>query len=181
MYRSLLVGKRMLIVLDNARDAAQVRPLLPGSPTCRVVVTSRNRLAGLAATEAAHLLTLDVMTIAEAKELLRHRLGAERAAAESAAAARIIESSARLPLAMCIIGARAAAQPGLTLGQVATDLGAQPSLDAFAADRDPAADVRAALSWSYRQLDTGAARIFRLLSVLRPLAGRRWCEPLRVP
>ena len=165
LYRSLLVGKRMLVLLDNARDAAQVRPLLPGSPTCRVVVTSRNQQTGLAAIEAAHLLTLDVMTDGEARQLLAHRLGASRIAAESDATARIIESSARLPLAMCIIGARAATQPGLTLAQVATDLGAQPDLDAFAAGRDPAADVRAALSWSYRQLDRSAARMFRLLGV----------------
>lgn len=124
LYRSLLVGKRMLVVLDNAHDAAQVRPLLPGASTCRVLITSRAQLAGLAATEAAHLLALDVMTDAEAWELLRHRLGASRCAAERGAISRIIEASARLPLAMCIIGARVAAEPDLSLDQVATDLAA---------------------------------------------------------
>ena len=84
--------------------------------------------------------------------------------AEAGAAARIIESAARLPLAICVVGARAAAQPELTLARVAAALDAEPGLDAFA-DRDPAADVRAALSWSYRQLDAPAARLFRLLGL----------------
>jgi tetratricopeptide (TPR) repeat protein/transcriptional regulator with XRE-family HTH domain len=162
LYRSLLAGKRVLVLLDNARDAAQVRPLLPGSPTCRVVVTSRNQLTGLVATEAARPLMLDVLTDSEAGQLLEHRLGADRLAAHPGAAAQIIGSCARLPLALCIIAARVAMRPDLQLGQIAADLAAHPGLDPFTDDSDPAADIRAAFSWSYRQLDPAAARAFRL-------------------
>jgi tetratricopeptide (TPR) repeat protein/transcriptional regulator with XRE-family HTH domain len=162
LYRSLLVGQRVLIVLDNACDEAQVRPLLPGSPTCRVVVTSRNQLTGLAAIEAARPLTLDVLTEAEALRLLHQRLGAERVDSDPDATARIITSCARLPLALSIIAARAAMRPDLPLTQIAADLAERPGLEAFTAGPDPAADVRAALSWSCRQLDADAARAFRL-------------------
>ena len=162
LYRSLLAGKRMLVLLDNARDAAQVRPLLPGAPTCRVIVTSRNQLAGLVATEAARPLQLDVLTDREASQLLEQRLGADRLAAHPGAAARIIASCARLPLALSIIAARAAMRPDLSLREIAAELAASPDLDAFRDDSDPAADVRAAFSWSYRQFDAEAARAFRL-------------------
>jgi tetratricopeptide (TPR) repeat protein len=162
LYRSLLAGRRMLVVLDNARDVAQVRPLLPGAPTCRAIVTSRNQLTGLAAIEGAHLLTLDVLTGPEARDLLRYRVGAPRADADPGAAAQIIRACAHLPLALSIIAARAAMRPDVPLGQVATGLRAQPGLDAFTAGGDPAADARAVFSWSYRQLSPAAARVFRL-------------------
>jgi tetratricopeptide (TPR) repeat protein/transcriptional regulator with XRE-family HTH domain len=162
LYRSLLAGKRVLLVLDNASDEAQVRPLLPGSLTCRVVVTSRNQLTGLVATEAAQPLLLGVMTGAEARSLLRERLGQDRISSDTGATDQIISSSARLPLALCIIAARAAMRPDLPLARVAADLAAHPELDAFTAAGDPAADVRTALSWSYRQLTAGVARAFRM-------------------
>jgi tetratricopeptide (TPR) repeat protein/transcriptional regulator with XRE-family HTH domain len=162
MYRSLLAGKRMLVVLDNARDVAQVRPLLPGSPTCRVVVTSRSQLTGLAAIEAAHPLLLDVLTDAEARELLAHRLSEGRIAEDPGAVRQIISSCAHLPLALCIIAARAAMRPDLPLAHIAADLAVHPGIAAFADDDDPAADIRAAFSQSYRQLDAGIARAFRL-------------------
>jgi tetratricopeptide (TPR) repeat protein/transcriptional regulator with XRE-family HTH domain len=162
LYRSLLAGKRMLIVLDNANDEAQVRPLLPGSLTCRVVVTSRNQLTGLAAIEAARLLMLDVLTGAEASELLQQRLGADRLSADPSAAAQIIRACAHLPLALSIIAARVAAVPGLSLTRVAQEVAGSPDLGEFSGGHDPAADVRIVLSWSYRQLDPGAARAFRL-------------------
>jgi tetratricopeptide (TPR) repeat protein len=162
LYRSLLAGKRMLLVLDNARDETQVRPLLPGSPTCRVVVTSRNQLTGLAAIEAARPLTLDVLTDTEAFGLLGQRLGADRVGSDPSAAEQIITSCARLPLALSIIAARAAMQPDLPLTQIAADLAAHPGLEAFTTGPDPAADIRTALSWSYQQLDAGTARAFRL-------------------
>jgi tetratricopeptide (TPR) repeat protein/transcriptional regulator with XRE-family HTH domain len=162
LYRSLLAGKRMLLVLDNARDEGQVRPLLPGALTCRVVVTSRNQLTGLAAIEATGPLTLDVLTETEALQLLGQRLGADRVSSDPGAAERIITSCARLPLALSIIAARAAMQPELPLTQIAADLDARPGLEVFTTGPDPAADIRAALSWSYRQLDADAARAFRL-------------------
>jgi hypothetical protein len=166
LYRSLLAGKRMLIVLDNARNAAQVRPLLPGSPTCRVLVTSRDQLPGLTATEAARPLPVNALTCAEARQLLVRRLGSARLAADRHATDRIIGSCAGLPLALCIVAARAELRPDLPLARIATDLARQPNLDAFTDMADPAADVRAAFTWSYRQLDSETARTFRLAGLL---------------
>jgi len=164
LYRSVLADKRMLVILDNARDAAQVRPLLPGSPTCLVLVTSRARLPGLAATEGARLVPLDVLTAAEAHELLAGRLG-ERAGAEAEAADQLIESCSRLPLALSIVAARAAARPFLPLTGLARELAdAQGRLDALDAG-DPVASVRAVFSWSCEQLSETAGRLFRLLGL----------------
>lgn len=165
LYRSLLAGRRMLVLLDNARDAEQVRPLLPGTPGCLVVVTSRDRLTSLVATEAARPLILDLPTFQEARELLARRLGTERIAGERAAVDEIIRRCARLPLALAVAAARAATQPGLTLQAVAGRLDAERSqLDAFAAS-DLSTDTRAAFSWSYRTLDPDTARLFRLLGL----------------
>ncbi len=164
LYRSVLADKRMLVILDNARDAAQVRPLLPGSPACLVLVTSRARLPGLAATEGARLVPLDVLTAAEAHELLAGRLG-ERAGDEEEAAGELIESCSRLPLALSIVAARAAARPFLPLAGLARELAdAQGRLDALDAG-DPVASVRAVFSWSCEQLSETAARLFRLLGL----------------
>src|SRR5262249_12847962 len=127
LYRSLLAGKRMLVVLDNARDVAHARPLLPGSPTCRVVVTSRNQLAGLAAIDAAPPLALDVLSDGEARQLLAARLGESRLAADADAVTRIIDACARLPLALSVVAARAATAPRLPLRQIAAGLPASPA------------------------------------------------------
>jgi transcriptional regulator with XRE-family HTH domain len=162
LYRSVLAGKRMLIILDNALDAAQVRPLLPGSPTCRVIVTSRNQLPGLTAIEAARPLTVPALTDAEALQLLARRLGPAVLAADPAAAAQLISSCAGVPLALCIVTARAELRPDLSLARIAADLASQPVLDALTGMADPAADIRASFSWSYQQLDALAARTFRL-------------------
>jgi DNA-binding SARP family transcriptional activator/tetratricopeptide (TPR) repeat protein len=165
LFRSLLDGKRMLIVLDNARDVAQVRPLLPGSPGSLVVVTSRNELTGLVAAEGAVPLTLDVLSDGEAHEMLARRLGDERVAAEPEAAAEITESCARLPLALSIAVGRAAARPKRPLTELAAELrDARGRLDALEAG-DVMTNVRAVLSWSYDQLSVPAARMFRLLGV----------------
>lgn len=110
LYRSMLAGRRMLIVLDNARDAAQVRPLLPGSSGSLVVVTSRSQLTSLAAVDGARVIYLDVLPRDEAVELLSLRLG-ENLAAEPQAADELVELCARLPLALGVVAARAAAQP----------------------------------------------------------------------
>jgi tetratricopeptide (TPR) repeat protein/transcriptional regulator with XRE-family HTH domain len=165
LYRSLLSDKRLLIVLDNACDEQQVRPLLPASPGCMVVVTSRNQLAGLAAIEAARLLTLDVLAHYEAVQLLAARLGARRAAAEPDAMSRIARMCACLPLALAVTAARAATRPALPLSVLADELrDAAGRLDALDTG-DPAASVRAVFSWSYHQLSAESARMFRLLGL----------------
>ncbi len=164
LYRSLLVGRRMLVVLDNARDAMQVRPLLPGSPGCLVVITSRDQLTSLIAAVGAQPLILDLLAPAEARRLLAGRLGTDRVAAEPAAVSRIIDYCARLPLALTLVAARAASHPGFSLTALADELRtSHGSLDRFT-DPDPSADVRAVFSWSYRTLSAAAARLFRLLS-----------------
>jgi tetratricopeptide (TPR) repeat protein/DNA-binding XRE family transcriptional regulator len=165
LYRSLLSGQRMLIVLDNARDEQQVRPLLPASPASQVIVTSRNQLSGLAAAEGARLVTLDVPSHAEAAHMLTARLGAARAAAEPAAVDRIAGLCACLPLALAVAAARAAARPRFPLAALADELAdAAGRLDALDAG-DPGSSVRAVFSWSCRQLSGEAARMFRLLGL----------------
>ncbi|GLP64804.1 SARP family transcriptional regulator [Streptomyces sp. TUS-ST3] len=165
--RTVLTGRRVLILLDNARDAGQIRPLLPGAPGCLVIVTSRNRLGGLVAVDGAHPLRLDVMTAREGHDLLLRRLGAARVAAEPQAVREIVELCARLPLALAIAAARAADRTAFPLASLAEELAeGHGSLDAFT-DADQAADVRAVMSWSYHALSPGAARLFRLL-VLHP-------------
>jgi DNA-binding SARP family transcriptional activator len=165
LYRSLLAGKRMLVLLDNARDVDQVRPLLPASAGCLVIVTSRRQLTSLVAAEGAFPLTLDVLSDAEAQELLDRRLGPQRAAADPAATSELIRLCARLPLALSIAAARTASQPGLPLAALAADLrDARGRLDALDAGH-AAVNVRAVLSWSYQQLDPPAARLFRLLGL----------------
>jgi tetratricopeptide (TPR) repeat protein len=165
LFRSLLDGKRTLIVLDNARNVAQVRPLLPGSPGSLVLVTSRNELTGLVAAEGAVPLTLDVLSDAEAREMLARRLGRERVAAEPEATAEITESCACLPLALSIAAGRAAARPKRPLTELAAELrDARGRLDALEAG-DVMTSVRAVFSWSYDQLSENAARMFRLLGL----------------
>jgi DNA-binding SARP family transcriptional activator/DNA-binding XRE family transcriptional regulator len=165
LYRSLLAGQKMLIVLDNARDPAQVRPLLPGAPGCLVLVTSRNQFTGLAAGEGAHLITLDVLTEAQAHELLAQRLGPGRVAGEPAPVTELIGLCARLPLALSIVAAQAAAQPALSLAALAAELrGAGARLDSLGTG-DDATDIRRVFSWSGQQLGGPAARMFRLLGV----------------
>jgi len=165
LFRSALDGKQMLIVLDNARDVTQVRPLLPGSPGSLVVVTSRNEMTGLVAAEGAVLLTLDVLSFDEAREMLVRRLGQHRVAAEPEAADEIISSCARLPLALGIAVGRAAVRPKRPLTELAAELrDARGRLDALEAG-DAVTNVRAVLSWSYDQLSEPAARMFRLLGL----------------
>jgi tetratricopeptide (TPR) repeat protein len=165
LYRSLLADKRMLIVLDNARDEAQVRPLLPASPASLVLITSRNQFAGLAAADSAWLVSLDVLAHDEAVQLLTARVGASRAAAEPGAIGEIAALCAHLPLALAVAAAQAAARPRLPMTQLAAELrGAADRLDALDAG-DPAASVRAVFSWSYRKLSPEAARMFRLLGL----------------
>jgi DNA-binding SARP family transcriptional activator/tetratricopeptide (TPR) repeat protein len=164
LYRSLLAGKRVLVVLDNARDADQARPLLPGAPTALAVVTSRNQLTPLVALDGAEPLTLDLLSTVEAHQLLARRLGAGRVAAEPAAVEAILTACSRLPLALSIVAARAQ-QTGFPLATLAAELSsAGRRLDALDAG-DAASQVRAVFSWSYTSLTPPAARLFRLLGL----------------
>jgi DNA-binding SARP family transcriptional activator len=165
LYRSLLAGRQMLVVLDNAADEQQVRPLLPGSPGCLAVVTSRRQLAGLAAAEGAALITLDCLTEAEALQLLSARLGAGRVAAEPGAAGDLVTLCAGLPLALAIAAARGAVRPGFSLAELAAELRqAGNSLDALDAGGQ-GASIRPVFSWSCKALSQPAARMFRLLGL----------------
>jgi DNA-binding SARP family transcriptional activator len=165
VYRSRLAGTKTLIVLDNAGDPDQVRPLLPGAPGCLVIVTSRNQLAGLIAADGAQAIVLDVLTSGEAHHVLARRLGPDRVAAEPAAAGELARLCARLPLALAVTGARAAARPDITLTTLAAELrDTRGRLDALTTGEDTT-DVRAVFSWSYHQLSTPAARMFQLLGL----------------
>jgi len=165
LYRSMLSGKRVLVLLDNALDSEQVRPLLPGGPACLVVVTSRRQLTGLVTAEGAHLLTLDVLSVVEARELLSLRLGADRLDAESEATATLIGLCARLPLALAITGARASARPRFSLGALVEELrDAQRRLEALEGG-DTSASLRTVFSWSLASLPAAAARMFAVLGL----------------
>ncbi|MEV4713172.1 BTAD domain-containing putative transcriptional regulator [Micromonospora sp. NPDC049374] len=165
LYRSLVAGRRMLVLLDNARDPEQVRPLLPGAPGCVTVVTSRGQLGGLIAIEGARPLTVDLFTDAESLWFLVQRLGQARVRAEPVAAEEIIARCARLPLALAIASARVVVNRSITLTHLANELaGAGARLDPFDGG-DPAADVRAVFSWSYRALAPAAAELFRLIGL----------------
>ena len=165
MYRSVLAAKRVLVILDNARDEAQVRPLLPGSQGCLVIVTSRRRLTGLAVAAGAHELTLGLFSPQEGRKLLARRLGAERLAAEPRAGADLVKLCAGLPLAVSVVAARAAAFPTAGLAALADELrDAQTRLDAFDT-REVASSVRASFARSYQDLSLPAAQMFRLLGL----------------
>ena len=166
LYRSLLAGRRMVVVLDNVATPDQVRPLLPGSPTCVVIVTSRNRLSGLVARDGAHRLTLDVLPPDDAVTLLRLAIGADRVDAEPEAAADVARHCDYLPLALRIAAERAAARTHLKLADLAEELAVEHDrLDVLTADDDEATWVRTVFSWSYHTLAPEAARMFRLLGL----------------
>jgi tetratricopeptide (TPR) repeat protein len=167
MYRSLLAGRRALVVLDNAATAEQVRPLLPGGSQCAVLVTSRNRLSGLVVRDGARRLALDLLPEADAVALLAGILGAERVAAEPAATVELARLCGRLPLALRIAADRAAAGPRRALGELVAALDVERDrLDLLATpDADQTTAVRAVFSWSYRALPAAAARAFRLLGL----------------
>ncbi|HEX6681441.1 MAG TPA: BTAD domain-containing putative transcriptional regulator [Candidatus Limnocylindrales bacterium] len=165
LYRSVLSGRQMLVLLDNARDAGQVRPLLPGSPGCLVLITSRNPLSGLIATGGVLPVALDLLSVDEARQLLAGRLGQRRVAAELREVEKVIDSCSRLPLALAVVAARAATHPRFSLAELAAELAdSRERLDALAGD-DPNTDMRAVFSWSYQALTPPAARLFRLLGL----------------
>lgn len=165
LYRSQLAGKRVLIVLDDARDEEQVRPLLPGSPGCLVIITSRSQLSGLAASDGARVLPLGLLSEADARQLLAARLGGDRAAAEPAAVTKIVGLCSCLPLALAITAARAVANPQLPLAALAAELAdMRGRLDVLDAG-DPAVSVRAAFSCSYRNLTEPGRQMFCFLGL----------------
>jgi tetratricopeptide (TPR) repeat protein/transcriptional regulator with XRE-family HTH domain len=163
LYRSVLAGKRMLIILDNARDADQVRPLLPGAGGCVVLITSRSELAGLVAVEGAIPVPVGLLGPVEAIDLLARRLGEDRVAREQPEADELASLCARLPLALNIAAARAASRPAMPLRELTARL-RDARLDLLSAGSSHA-DVRAVFSWSYRALSAPGARLFRLLSL----------------
>ncbi|MCP2357994.1 DNA-binding SARP family transcriptional activator/tetratricopeptide (TPR) repeat protein [Nonomuraea thailandensis] len=160
-YRSRLAGRRLLVVLDNAADEAQIRPLIPGTPGCAVLVTSRAKLAGL---PGARLAELDVLEPGRAVELLGRIAGAERVAAESRAAREVVRLCGGLPLALRITGARLVVRSGATLAELAGRLADENRrLDELAYGD---LEIRGSLSYSYHRLSAGAKRLLRLLARL---------------
>ncbi|MFJ9949628.1 AfsR/SARP family transcriptional regulator [Kitasatospora sp. NPDC091207] len=166
LYRSLLADRRVLVVLDNARSAEQVRPLLPGTPRCLTVVTSRTRLAGLTARDGARPLVVDLMPASDAVALLDRVIGGRRALSEPAACAELAAVCGRLPLALAIAASRLAERPDLTVADQAAELrDAEDRLTALQIEGDAASAVRAAFDLSYRALPARARNVFRLLAL----------------
>ncbi|MHA6622325.1 AfsR/SARP family transcriptional regulator [Pseudonocardia sp. DLS-67] len=163
LYRSLVADKRMLIVLDNARDTDQVAPLLPGGRGCRAIVTSRQQLGGLVARHHARSIPLDVLPDPDARTLLAGHLGRSRVADEPGAVADLLRYCAGLPLALSIVAARAGTRPAFPLAGVAEEL-RDAALDALDGG-EVRADLRAVFSWSYNALSADGARLFRLLGL----------------
>jgi tetratricopeptide (TPR) repeat protein/transcriptional regulator with XRE-family HTH domain len=163
MFRTLLADRRVLVVLDNARDTEHVRPLLPGSPSCCVFITSRDRLDGLVACEGAHRRCLDVFPLATSRELLAMRLGEQSVADEPEAADELAKFSAGLPLALSILTSRANPAFRTPLQDLVAELRSTrlDGLDLGGTDLD----LRTVFSWSCQRLSAGAARLFRLFGV----------------
>jgi tetratricopeptide (TPR) repeat protein/transcriptional regulator with XRE-family HTH domain len=165
LYRSRLNGRRLLVVLDNAASEEQVRPLLPGSPSAMVLVTSRATLAGLVARDGARRLDLDLLPADDAVALLRALIG-DRVDADPAAAQSLASLCARLPLALRVAAELAAARPDRPLAELAAELtDERDRLEHLDAGGDPRGAVASVLSWSYQRLDRDAAAMFRLLGV----------------
>ncbi|WP_216214884.1 ATP-binding protein [Amycolatopsis aidingensis] len=167
LYRSRLAGRRVLILLDNVSSAGQVRPLLPGTPGCLVLVTSRSRLSGLVARDGAQRVTLGVLAEPHAVSLVR---GVARDHRREDAIEELTELSrlcARLPLALRIAAERAASRPGMPLRELIEELRDESALwDALTAGHDDESDaVRSVFAWSYRALSADAGRLFRLLGL----------------
>jgi tetratricopeptide (TPR) repeat protein len=163
LYRSLLAGRRILVVLDNANGAVQVRPLLPGSLSCRTVITSRDSLSGLVAREGAHRISVEVLPPEEARLLLARTIGDVRVAAEPGAAGELARLCAHLPLALRIAAAHLTGRPEQTISSWLARLQVSDLLVELAVAGDPNAAVATAFDCSYAVLDTDAKRLFRLL------------------
>lgn len=165
LYRSLVAGRRLLVVLDNARDVTQVEPLLPGSPHCTVLITSRNRLPGLNATRGAALIGLDALTSAESHRLLRRHLDGSRIAEDPDSVAVLVKHTGGLPLAIGVLTARATMHPDFPLSILAKALSNPCTRLDVLQTGDLNTDLRAVFTASYEALDAATARLFTLLGL----------------
>ncbi|WP_460406974.1 ATP-binding protein [Actinophytocola sediminis] len=167
LYRSVLAERRVLVVLDNAVDAEQVRPLLPGAPGCMAVVTSRGGLTELVIAEAAHRVPLDVFSTAESTALLREILGTERIDAELDAAAELLAVCGGLPLAVRVAATRVAAHPHVDIADVVAEITGDQHRRAEDTlwGNDVGSAVRAVFDWSYERLTDQQAMVFRRLGL----------------
>jgi DNA-binding SARP family transcriptional activator len=163
-YRSLVAGRRMLIVLDNARDAEQVRPLLPGGASCTTLVTSRDALIGLVAREGAHRLDLSTLPLADGVRLLRELIG-KRAEADPDSTVDLATRCCGLPLALRLVAELAVGRRDVPLAELAGEMGSKRQLDLLNAGGDPRSALRTVFSWSIRQLDDDTARGFRVIGM----------------
>ncbi|KJK41954.1 hypothetical protein UK23_39470 [Lentzea aerocolonigenes] len=163
LLRSALTGRRMVLVLDNAADADQVRPLLPGAPGCVALITSRHDLRGLVVNPGAQVVRLDVLDEAEARAVLLDLVGPVRAQAEPAALRELAATCGHLPLALRIAGANLAADPGCSVASYVLELTSRGRLAALAIDGDDQSAVRAAFDQSYLRLSGADQTLFRLL------------------
>ncbi|MFG3708708.1 BTAD domain-containing putative transcriptional regulator [Micromonospora sp. NPDC047670] len=171
LYRSLLAGRRVLITLDNVAAAEQVRPLLPAEPGCLLLVTSRDRLSGLVAVDGAHRLNLDVLSAADAVEVLAHAAGTARIDADRAALVKLADLCGGLPLALRIAGARLADRPDLGVRRHADELATRGAMARLEIDGDGAASVRNTFAMSYAALPPGPQRVFRRIGSVPAPAG----------
>ncbi|MGI5148104.1 BTAD domain-containing putative transcriptional regulator [Plantactinospora sp. CA-294935] len=164
LYRSLIADRRLLVLLDNARDAEQVRPLLPTATGSMALITSRDSLRGLVATDRAHPVPLGLFTLDEARDFLADRISDDRTGTEPEAVEQLIGWCARLPLALAVTAALAVSHPGRSLASLAAELAEAGDLDTLSAG-DPATDLRAVFFCSYRTLSVEGARLFRHLGL----------------
>ncbi|MFK4105599.1 AfsR/SARP family transcriptional regulator [Streptomyces sp. NPDC019531] len=165
VFRTLLAGRRVLVLLDNAASADQVRPLLPAAPTCCVLVTSRNRLGDLVVRDGAHALPLDLLQPDAARALLSRTLGAHRVDNDRHAVDELIRLCGSLPLALRVAAARLAGDPALRTADLVAEMTEGNRLDALEPDGDAGSPLRTAFSVSYGALAPGARRLFRLLGL----------------
>ena len=167
LFRSRTANRSLLIVIDNVNSAEQVRPLLPSSPNCLTIVTSRSRLSGLIAQEGAHRISLDLLRPDESLDLLESLIGQDRVRQEQDQANEIVRLCGYLPLALRIAGQRVSERQTITLEELTRELSDERGRLGFFATEDE--DERSALSavfyWSYKALPIDLARTFRLLAL----------------